>query len=138
VALETPNTPPRAGSLLPWPTGRGAMDAQPKIGEEDRSHFFFLCNFTRQSFIFNHKMGHMLDLAIVDKLNRVGFVVALNNTPEEESIVKSVSGPARHVGEADNRYTTTSLVLYYSFRRRRTHQTPAPPPTDPRFDPMRC
>ena len=32
VALETPNTPPRAGSLLPWPTGRGAMDAQPKIG----------------------------------------------------------------------------------------------------------
>ena len=45
----------------------------------------------------------MLDLAIVDKLNRVGFVVALNNTPEEESIVKSVSGPARHVGEADNR-----------------------------------
>ena len=31
VALETPNTPPRAGSLLPWPTGRGVMDAQPKI-----------------------------------------------------------------------------------------------------------
>ena len=45
----------------------------------------------------------MLDLAIVDKLNRAGFVVALNNIPEEESIVKSVSGPARHVGEADNR-----------------------------------
>ena len=79
------------------------MGAQPKIGEEDRSHFFFLCNFTRQSFIFNHKMGHMLDLAIVDKLNRAGFVMAPYNTPEEVPSVKSVSGPARHVGEADNR-----------------------------------
>ena len=45
----------------------------------------------------------MLDLAIVDKLNRAGFVVAPYNTPEEESSVKSVSGPARHVREADNR-----------------------------------
>ena len=45
----------------------------------------------------------MLDLAIVDKLNRAGFVVAPYNTPEEQSSVKSVSGPARHVGEADKR-----------------------------------
>ena len=45
----------------------------------------------------------MLNLAMVDKLNRAGFVVAPYNTPEEESSVKSVSGPARHVGEADNR-----------------------------------
>ena len=79
------------------------MDAQPKIGEEDRSHFFFLCNFTRQSFIFNPKMDHMLDLAIVGKLNRASFVVAPYSTPEEESSVKRVSGPARHVGEAGNR-----------------------------------
>ena len=42
----------------------------------------------------------MLDLAIVDKLNRAGFVVAPYNTPEEESSVESVPGPARHVGEA--------------------------------------
>ena len=39
----------------------------------------------------------------MDKLNRAGLVVAPYNTPEEESSVKSVSGPARHVGEADNR-----------------------------------
>ena len=45
----------------------------------------------------------MLDLAIVDKLNRAGFVVASYNTPEEVPSVKSVSGPARHVGEADKR-----------------------------------
>ena len=45
----------------------------------------------------------MLDLAIVDKLNRAGFVVAPYNTPEEAPSVKSVSGPARHVGEADKR-----------------------------------
>ena len=45
----------------------------------------------------------MLDLAIVDKLNRAGFVVAPYSTPEEESSVKSVSGPVRHVGEADKR-----------------------------------
>ena len=45
----------------------------------------------------------MLYLAIVDKLNRAGFVVAPYNTPEEVPSVKSVSGPARHVGEADNR-----------------------------------
>ena len=45
----------------------------------------------------------MLYLAIVDKLNRAGFVVAPYNTPEEESSVKSVPGPARHVGEAGNR-----------------------------------
>ena len=45
----------------------------------------------------------MLDLASVDKLNRAGFVVAPYNTPEEVPSVKSVSGPARHVGEADKR-----------------------------------
>ena len=45
----------------------------------------------------------MLDLAIVDKLNRAGFVVAPYNAPEEVPSVKSVSGPARHVGEADKR-----------------------------------
>ena len=45
----------------------------------------------------------MLNLAIVDKLNRAGFVGAPYNTPEEVPSVKSVSGPARHVGEADNR-----------------------------------
>ena len=45
----------------------------------------------------------MLYLAIVDKLNRAGFVVAPYNTPEEVPSVKSVSGPARHVGEADKR-----------------------------------
>ena len=45
----------------------------------------------------------MLNLAIVDKLNRAGFVVAPYNTPEEVPSVKSVSGPARHVGEADKR-----------------------------------
>ena len=32
-------------------------------------------------FYFNPKMGHMLNLAIVDKLNRAGFVVALHTTP---------------------------------------------------------
>ena len=48
----------------------------------------------------------MLDLAIVDKLNRAGFVVAPYNTPEEVPSVKSVSGPARHVGEADKRVET--------------------------------
>ena len=42
----------------------------------------------------------MLNLAMVDKLNRAGFVVAPYSTPEEQSSVKSVSGPARHVGEA--------------------------------------
>ena len=45
----------------------------------------------------------MLYLAIVDKLNRAGFVVAPYSTPEEVPSVKSVSGPARHVGEADKR-----------------------------------
>ena len=45
----------------------------------------------------------MLHLAMVDKLNRAGFVVAPYNTPEEVPSVKSVSGPARHVGEADKR-----------------------------------
>ena len=58
--------------------------------------------FHKAIFYFNPKMGHMLNLAIVDKLNRAGFVVAPYNTPEEESSVKSVPGPARHVGEADN------------------------------------
>ena len=42
----------------------------------------------------------MLDIAIAEKLNRAGFVVAPHNTPEEVPSVKSVSGPARHVGEA--------------------------------------
>ena len=41
-------------------------------------------------FYFNPKMGHMLDLAIVQKLNRAGFVVAPYNTPEEESSVKTL------------------------------------------------
>ena len=45
----------------------------------------------------------MLDLAIADKLNRAGFVVAPYSTPGEVPSVKSVSGPARHVGEADKR-----------------------------------
>ena len=66
--------------------------------------------FHKAIFYFNPKMGHMLNLAIVDKLNRAGFVVAPYNTPEEESSVKSVSGPARHharmharhVGEASH------------------------------------
>ena len=35
--------------------------------------------------------------------SRPGFVVAPYNTPEEVPSVKSVSGPARHVGEADKR-----------------------------------
>ena len=59
--------------------------------------------FHKAIFYFNPKMGHMLNLAMVDKLNRAGFVVAPHNTPEGESSVKSVSGPARHVGEANNR-----------------------------------
>ena len=59
--------------------------------------------FHKEIFYFNPKMGHVLDLAILDKLNRAGFVVAPYNTPEEVPSVKSVSGPARHVGEADKR-----------------------------------
>ena len=59
--------------------------------------------FHKAIFYFNPKMGHMLNLAMVDKLNRAGFVVAPYNTPEEVPSVKSVSGPARHVGEADKR-----------------------------------
>ena len=59
--------------------------------------------FHKAIFYFNPKMGHMLNLAMVDKLNRAGFVVAPYNTPEEVPSVKSVSGPARHVGEADER-----------------------------------
>ena len=85
------------------------MDAQPKIGGFGcfkgvlQIPFFLLMQFHKAIFYFNPKMGHMLYLAIVDKLNRAGFVVAPYNTPEEASSVKSVPGPARHVGEADNR-----------------------------------
>ena len=60
----------------------------------------------------------MLDLAIVDKLNRAGFVVAPYNTPEEVPSVKSVSGPARHVGEAGSPSSPISLQrlrIYLSF-----------------------
>ena len=60
------------------------MDAQPKIGG-------FGC------------FKGVLQLAIVDKLNRAGFVVAPYNTPEEVPSVKSVSGPARHVGRGNSR-----------------------------------
>lgn len=42
----------------------------------------------------------MLDLAIADKFNRAGFVLAPHSTPEGESSVKIVSGSARHVGAA--------------------------------------
>ena len=59
--------------------------------------------FHKAIFYFNPEMGHMLDLAIVDTSNRAGFVLAPNNTHEEESSVKSVSGPTWHVGEAENR-----------------------------------
>ena len=85
------------------------MDAQPKIGGFGcfkgvlQIPFFLLMQFHKAIFYFNPKMGHMLNLAIVDKLNRAGFVVAPYNTPEEVPSVKSVSGPARHVGEADKR-----------------------------------
>ena len=85
------------------------MDAQPKIGGFGcfkgvlQIPFFLLMQFHKAIFYFNPKMGHMLNLAIVDKLNRAGFVVAPYNTPEEAPSVKSVSGPARHVGEADKR-----------------------------------
>jgi len=55
----------------------------------------------------------MLDLAIVDKLNRAGFVVAPYSTPEEESSVKSVSGPAVH--SRDKRgYPTSSQSQRYT------------------------
>ena len=50
--------------------------------------------------IFYPKMDHMLDLAIADKFNRAGFVLAPHSTPEGESSVKIVSGSARHVGAA--------------------------------------
>jgi len=56
--------------------------------------------FQKAIFYFNPKMGHMLNLAMVEKLNRAGFVVAPYSTPEEQPSVKSVSGPAGHVGEA--------------------------------------
>ena len=85
------------------------MDTQPKIGGFGcfkgvlQIPFFLLMQFHKAIFYFNPKMGHMLYLAIVDKLNRAGFVVAPYNTPEEVPSVKSVSGPARHVGEADKR-----------------------------------
>ncbi len=58
VALETPNTPPRAGSLLPWSTGRGSMDAQPKIGGFGcfkgvlQIPFFLLMQFHKAIFYF--------------------------------------------------------------------------------------
>ena len=65
----------------------------------------------------------MLYLAIVDKLNRAGFVVAPYNTPEEVPSVKSVSGPARHVGEADKR---VSAVRVPSKSRERRVSTAVP------------
>ena len=82
------------------------MDAQPKIGGFGcfkgvlQIPFFLLMQFHKAIFYFNPKMGHMLNLAIVDKLNRAGFVVAPYNTPEEESSVKSVvwAGSARWRG----------------------------------------
>ena len=40
----------------------------------------------------------MLDLAIVDKLNRAGFVVAPYSTPEEVPSVKRVSGRVASLG----------------------------------------
>ena len=52
------------------------MDAQPKIGGFGcfkgvlQIPFFLLMQFHKAIFYFNPKMGHMLDLAIVDKLNR--------------------------------------------------------------------
>ena len=76
------------------------MDAQPKIGGFGcfkgvlQIPFFLLMQFHKAIFYFNPEMGHMLDLAIVDKSNRTFFVLAPHNTPEEESSVKSVSGPA--------------------------------------------
>ena len=53
------------------------MDAQPKIGGFGcfkgvlQIPFFLLMQFHKAIFYFNPKMGHMLNLAIVDKLNRV-------------------------------------------------------------------
>ena len=85
------------------------MDAQPKIGGFGcfkgvlQIPFFLLMQFHKAIFYFNPKMGHMLDLAILNKSNRAGFVVAPYSTPEEASIVRSVSGPARYVGEAGGR-----------------------------------
>ena len=49
------------------------MDAQPKIGGFGcfkgvlQIPFFLLMQFHKAIFYFNPKMGHMLDLAIVDK-----------------------------------------------------------------------
>ena len=74
------------------------MDAQPKIGGFGcfkgvlQIPFFLLVQFHKAIFYFNPKMGHMLNLAMVDKLNRAGFVVAPYNTPEEESSVKACLG----------------------------------------------
>ena len=64
------------------------MDAQPKIGGFGcfkgvlQIPFFLLMQFHKAIFYFNPKMGHMLNLAMVDKLNRAGFVVAPYSTPE--------------------------------------------------------
>ena len=77
------------------------MDAQPKIGGFGcfkgvlQIPFFLLMQFHKAIFYFNPKMGHMLYLAIVDKLNRAGFVVAPYNTPEEGSGFSSMKERAR-------------------------------------------
>ena len=68
-----------------------------------RTGAVYSMQFHKEIVYFNPKMDHVLDFAIVDEFNRAGFVVAPYSTPEEESSVKRVSGPARHVGEAGNR-----------------------------------
>ena len=68
-----------------------------------RTGTVYSMQFHKEIVYFNPKMDHVLDFAIVDEFNRAGFVVAPYSTPEEESSVKSASGPARQVGEADKR-----------------------------------
>ena len=70
-----------------------------------RTGAVYSMQFHKEIVYFNPKMDHVLDFAIVDEFNRAGFVVAPYpySTPEEESSVKSASGPARQVGEADKR-----------------------------------
>ena len=62
-----------------------------------RTGTVYSMQFHKEIVYFNPKMDHVLDFAIVDEFNRAGFVVAPYSTPEEESSVKSASGPARHV-----------------------------------------
>ena len=68
-----------------------------------RTRTVYSMQFHKEIVYFNPKMDHVLDFAIVDEFNRAGFVVAPYSTPEEASIVRSVSGPARYVGEAGGR-----------------------------------